>query len=776
MQGLANVLWHYIEPEESVPLAEGVRVLAIPTPARLGNTAPKHAYRGTVKKILTRKSQGLIVGMFYKQQIIEILFDVGVRGRCVLDPFMVKHISSVCSISAKIQLKHQLFGVRVGNSAYPDALAIGKLIRVESIEGIDALVLAVPLHGIASRNSIPMDGGCCAVEDYSHEFSRVFDVHYKVAGRDLSAGFMDGEYCFQSLVHFTLVCAPLKILDGEFIHQLDFVAGYDEGNYGYWPEYRNDFKIERDSGLHFVLVYVAKEDCASDVDGWPSGLPFPGSDDCDSHWFMQRCVGKREEIWNLLAHIDIGGTDPNNRVEHVRVPWHFICHEGIPQATLGPTLKDLERRRLLATLAEYDEGKIRVERRAPEKEREHSQDDSEDDLTDFFEFFYTGKSLCDPFRGPRNSAPRNYPNPCNQQRKWTSWTSPDDSLITLRTKCQDMGMQVEVYEREHGYQQWTSLVVITDGCGKGEWRGTVCCNATDSRNASAYMALGALFPLWTPDKFSGDQRFLRTCRFRNTRRVCSECVGHLQAGTQRSAHKQTSLFYLDKQKRGRAGFQRCRNCNMHFPIYKDDMQSTYIGDMCVECGRLYTGTEHAFPNLKDPNDPDALLKCGACGKAVFLLLFPGHHTPRRIWDHDEQLFVSIGKEHTTSSSAAKCTECLTSKILRGSFPLSHRQWRSTLRTCRQCMKYLCSRCDEMQPAAMFGTSVLRNHRRSDRRTALICSTCKDNDHNSRETASAQNLKENKLKCSACDIEKLSDNFLVSSVEKYMEGQQTVESN
>ena len=72
IQGLASVLRHYIEPEESVPLAEGVRVLAIPTPAGLGNTAPKHAYRGTVKKILTRESS--------KEQIIEILFDVGVKG------------------------------------------------------------------------------------------------------------------------------------------------------------------------------------------------------------------------------------------------------------------------------------------------------------------------------------------------------------------------------------------------------------------------------------------------------------------------------------------------------------------------------------------------------------------------------------------------------------------------------------------------------------------------------------------------------------------------
>ena len=144
---------------------------------------------------------------------------------------MVKHISPVCPIVAEIQLKHQMFGVRVGNSAYPDALAIGKLIRLESIEGIDVLVLAVPLHGIATRHCSPMDGGCDAVEKSSHEFPRVFDMRYKVAGHDLSAGFMDGDYCFQSLVNFTLVCAPSKILDGEFIHQLGFVAGYDEGNY-----------------------------------------------------------------------------------------------------------------------------------------------------------------------------------------------------------------------------------------------------------------------------------------------------------------------------------------------------------------------------------------------------------------------------------------------------------------------------------------------------------------------------------------------------------------
>ena len=218
-------------------------------------------------------------------------------------------------------------------------------------------------------------------------------------------------------------------------------------------------------------------------------------------------------------------------------------------------------------------------------------------------------------------------------------------------------MQLQVYDREHGCQQWTSLVIITDKYGgKGEWRGTVCCNATESRNSSAYMALGALFPHWTPDQFSGDKKFLRTCFFKSTTRVCSECVGHLQAGTQRSAHKQTQLFHLDKQKRRRAGFQQCSNCYMHFPIYNDDMQSAYIGYMCIECGQLYTGKEKAFPNLQDPADPNALLKCGDCGKAILLLLFPGHHTPRRVWDHDEQLFVSIGKEHTP---AAKCTECLT---------------------------------------------------------------------------------------------------------------------
>jgi len=247
---LASILRHFIEPEEKVPIAEEIRVLAIPTPSGLGNTAPKHAYRGTVKKILTRKSS--------HEQIIEILFDVGVRGYCILNE-MVKHISSVCPIYAEIQLKNQLFGVRVGNSAFPDALAIGKFIRFESIEGVDVLVLAIPLHGIATRNSTPMDGSCGSTNKFSYTFPRVFDIRYNVAGRDLSAGFMDGEYCFQSLVHFTLVCTPLKILDGEFIHQLDFVTGYDEGNYGYWQEHANDFKREHDTGLHFVLVYVAKE-------------------------------------------------------------------------------------------------------------------------------------------------------------------------------------------------------------------------------------------------------------------------------------------------------------------------------------------------------------------------------------------------------------------------------------------------------------------------------------------------------------------------------------
>jgi len=507
-------------------------------------------------------------------------------------------------------------------------------------------------------------------------------------------------------------------------------------------------------------VPLRKEDCASDVDNWPSGLPFPRSDDSDVYWLMQRCVGRKGQIWNLLA--DIAATHRNNRVEKVLVPWHFICHEGIPQATLGPTLKDLERRRLLATLAAYDHGKIRVERRSPEKEEEHSEDDCEEDLTDFLEFFYTGKSLCDPFPGPRNSAPRNYPNPCKQQHQWTSWTSPHDSLMTLQTKCQDMGMQIEVYEREHGYQQWTSLVVLTDEYGgKGEWRGTVCCNATDSRNASAYIALGALFPLCTPDKFSEDQKFLRTCRFRSTTRICSKCVEYLHTGSQPSAHKETRVFYLDKPKQRATGLQQCRNCYMHYPIYQDSMQSTYIGDMCVECGQLYTGKEKAFPNLEDPTEPNALLKCGDCGKAILLLLFPGHHTPRRVWDHDEQLFVSIGKEHTP---AAKCTECLTKKILRGSFPRSDTQWRAILKTCRECMKYLCSRCDEMQPAAMFGTFTLHNHRRSDRRTTLICSTCRDDN----QTYA--------LKCSACNTEKLSNNFLVTSVRNYRQGQQTVESN
>ena len=152
----------------------------------------------------------------------------------------------------------------------------------------------------------------------------------------------------------------------------------------------------------------------------------------------------------------------------------------------------------------------------------------------------------------------------------------------------------------------------------------------------------------------------------------------------------------------------------------------------------------------------ALLKCGDCGKAILLLLFPGHHTPRRVWDHDEQLFVSIGKEHTP---AAKCTECLTKKILRGSFPQSDTQWRAILKTCRECMKYLCSRCDEMQPAAMFGTFTLNNHRRSDRRTVLICSACRDDN----QTYA--------LKCSACNTEKLSNNFLVTSVRNYRQGKQ-----
>ena len=82
----------------------------------------------------------------------------------------------------------------------------------------------------------------------------------------------------------------------------------------------------------------------------------------------------------------------------------------------------------------------------------------------------------------------------------------------------------------------------------------------------------------------------------------------------------------------------------------------------------------------------------------------------------------------------------------------------------------------MQPAAMFAMSALNNHRRSDRLTALICSGCKDSNDNYQATASVQKLKDKKLKCNACNIEKHSDDFLVTSVAKYKRRQQTVEIN
>ena len=93
---------------------------------------------------------------------------------------------------------------------------------------------------------------------------------------------------------------------------------------------------------------------ATDISEWPNGLHFPRGNDTEVEWSLQRAV-LRHPYSKEPDSEETGKTSLCQKadIDNAVVSWHFICHEGKPQASFGPTLRKLEEKKLLEALANH---------------------------------------------------------------------------------------------------------------------------------------------------------------------------------------------------------------------------------------------------------------------------------------------------------------------------------------------------------------------------------------------------------------------------------------
>ncbi len=795
---------YFLEPEEDVALDKGTRVIAVPNPRRLSYKSQGLMYQRDAKDLAYR---GVVWNKVFDEHMqlekIHIDFDLTADDKVsVHSPFLkvLNSVRSMQTLPSSMEPEGKLFGVRVPRPGNTDALVIGKCTRASQIDGIDTVVLAVPFNGVGEKlekQDCVDDKGRVRFQYTRKDFDPLTAHRNSDIWKHLSAGYLDGDFAFVSLDEFARICVPTHHVDDQHIFQLGFTARYmnDSVNDAIWPLYRNVWTENLPFALDLLLVEIAQADLAIDVAGWPNGLHIPRGDDPDVEWSMLRGVLKKEfaddaEALSTKKEYMTCKADIDNAI----VSWSMICDAGKPQTSFGPTLRKLEADKLFMMLAD------------------HCADNTEWHSTSgtsiFDERLGCGRSIAEDGPVLANSSEYDY----NQMENlaWSPlWCYPHDALPSLLKKCEQEDMNLEVHHHEHAHNQWTSTLVVgrnnlekecltesdaddsehefADGqrnsVKKVAWRGVVCTDPAASSNASAYLVLGTLFPEATPQTWTEDKYFLRlqkdfsrimTKGEKRFAGMCTACVEFYKTGDARNSKDKyfnlhTKLWQRKsslEQHVAEKDLKKCCLCHVYD-------SGEVIGEMCIACGHLYSGSAHwqAFPNLSNDDDPDALLKCWHCQKLLRLEdSYTGVHIPRRKWNHETNHFETVARRDQAKTSAPMCARCLwlyhgcrEAKRLLHKKGFDHRR---VTRTCRQCMPYLCSECDEMRPARMYEVHELRNHRRSDRSKILVCSVCKEKPMSP--------MQDQKIKCSACDLEKDVASFESEQVQRVRRKIQTVE--
>jgi len=392
----------------------------------------------------------------------------------------------------------------------------------------------------------------------------------------------------------------------------------EDVNEAIWP--RRELIQEFPCALDFILVEIAEEDLATDVAGWPNGLHFPRGDDPEVEWSVQR--GRLKEEFS--AHAEALSTKMEwltlkADIDDAIVTWRLICDQGLPQASLGPTLRKLEAEKLFTMLAKHC--------------RSNNRWHTVSGTTIFDERLGRGRSVAEQGHVLANSSESDFQQVENSE--WSPpWYYPNDAFSALTRKCAEREMSLEIYHHEHAHHQWTSTIVvqkteldpdcemesdllsisdvsesISDVSEHSHveeqrfvtksvaWRGTVSADSFGSSNATAYLVLGTLFPEETPGTWTQDKYFLRlqadfqwfqTVHGQRFRAVCSTCADFYKTGVMRSVDEikslrrgQTCNYHYHPERAAEEGLGECPRCKLW-------VSRETFGEMCIECGRFFT--------------------------------------------------------------------------------------------------------------------------------------------------------------------------------------------
>ena len=475
------LLKHFLEPEEDVTLEEGSRVIAVPDPRRRSYIL-QGIIHGTMYQMEAKGLAygGVVVAKGFDEEgqmdRVHIRFDLICEDEVpVCSPFL-KVLNSVCSVHAppaSMEPCGKFFGIRLQKPAEPDARVIGKCVRTSRIDEIPTFILAVPLDGVASDELMdfqdyPPDGEWLRtfhphlaerLRSSAQSYRRRWCRRNKIGGctgqkrshigKFQSAGYLEGDFLFTCLRDWTEVCVPTRCVAEEEILQVGFRARYmnEDVNEAIWP--RLEGLQTFPCALDFILVEIAEEDLATDVAGWPKGLHFPRGDDPEVEWSVQRGRLKEEfsadaEALSTKMELLVLKADLDDAI----VTWRCICDQGLPQASLGPTLRKLEAEKLFTMLAKH----------CRSNKRWHTVSGT----TIFDERLGRGRSVAEEGHVLVNSSESNF-------REWERvansewcppWYYPNDAFSVLTRKCAEREMRIEIYHHEHAHQQWTSAIVV----------------------------------------------------------------------------------------------------------------------------------------------------------------------------------------------------------------------------------------------------------------------------------------------------------------------------